>query len=328
MNNPMLLPEILPEIWTSLIWPLIRLLCFISIGLLVATFIESLNWTSKIATLARPLIRVGNLSDTAGASFSMALFSGISANTLLAEAYEKKQIDKKELILSNLFNSLPTYFLHLPTVFFITAPLIKGAAFIYVGLTFGAAIFRTVTIVILSRYLLPPQKNPVITVAETKEGKSGIDWKGAAEKSLKRFKKRIRKIVRFTVPIYIVIFLMHRTGIFNSLERGMADHLSFLPWLTPQSMGIITLHIAAEFTAGLAAAGALLQEGSMTYREVILALLVGNVLSSPIRAIRHQFPYYAGIFQPKMATELIIYNQIFRVGSLLLMGAGYFIVTM
>jgi len=325
----MLPPELLPEIWSSLVWPLIRLLCFISIGLLVATFIESLNWTSKIATLARPLLRIGNLSDIAGASFSMALFSGVSANTMLAEAYEKKTIGKKELILSNLFNSLPTYFLHLPTVFFITAPLIKGAAFIYVGLTFGAAIFRTVSIVILSRFLLKPQpKGNSETTTAAESEKSGIDWSGALAKSLKRFKKRIRKIIRFTVPIYILIFLMHRVGIFDSLERGMADYLSFLPWLTPQSMGIITLHIAAEFTAGLAAAGALLQEGSMTYREVILALLVGNVLSSPIRAIRHQFPYYAGIFQPKMATELIICSQIFRVGSLMLVGAGYFIVTM
>jgi len=321
-------PELFSEIWHSLVWPLLRLLCFISIGLLVATFIESLNWTSKIATLARPLIKIGNLSDTAGASFSMALFSGISANTMLAEAYEKEQISKKELILSNLFNSLPTYFLHLPTVFFITAPLIKGAAFIYVGLTFGAAIFRTVSIVVLSRYILPAPKKtvPETSVTEQKE-KRGIDWKGAAKKSIKRFKKRIRKIIRFTVPIYILIFFMHRAGIFITLERGMAEYLSFLSWLTPQAMGIITLHIAAEFTAGLAAAGALLQEGSMTYREVILALLVGNVLSSPIRAIRHQFPYYAGIFQPRMAGELIFYNQIFRVGSLMLMGAAYFIIT-
>ena len=147
--------DILSQLWPSLIWPLIRLIFFISVGLLVATFIESLNWTSKIAALARPLIRFGNLSETAGASFSMALFSGVSANTMLSEAYEKKTILKKELILSNLFNSLPTYFLHLPTVFFITAPLIKAAAVIYVGLTFGAAIFRTVSIVILSRFLLP-----------------------------------------------------------------------------------------------------------------------------------------------------------------------------
>jgi len=321
--------DILSQLWPSLIWPLIRLIFFISIGLLVATFIESLNWTSKIAALARPLMRLGNLSETAGASFSMALFSGVSANTMLSEAYEKKTILKKELILSNLFNSLPTYFLHLPTVFFITAPLIKGAAVIYVGLTFGAAIFRTVSIVILSRFLLPKINKPSSHHIKTDEQKSKkIDWKGALQKSLKRFKKRIRKIIKFTVPIYILVFLMHRIGIFDALEGGMAEYLSFLPWLTPQSMGIITLHVAAEFTAGLAVAGALLQEGSMNYREVVLALLVGNVLSSPVRAIRHQFPYYAGIFQPRMAVELIIYNQIFRIGSLILLGVIYYFVSM
>lgn len=321
--------DILPQLWPSLIWPLIRLIFFISIGLLVANFIESLNWTSKIAALSRPLVRFGNLSETAGASFSMALFSGVTANTMLSEAYEKKTILKKELILSNLFNSLPTYFLHLPTVFFITAPLIKGAAIIYVGLTFGAAIFRTVSIVVLSRFLLPAvNKADVQVVVTADQNDKKIDWRGAFSKSWKRFKKRIRKIIRYTVPIYILVFLMHRVGVFDALEAGMADYLSFLSWLTPQSMGIITLHIAAEFTAGLAVAGALLQEGSMDYREVVLALMVGNVLSSPVRAIRHQFPYYAGIFQPAMAAELIIYNQIFRIGSLMLMGCLYFVFTL
>lgn len=325
----MQLSDILPQLWPDLIWPLLRLIFFISLGLLFANFIESLNWTGKIARLARPLIRLGNLSETAGASFSMALFSGVSANTMLSEAYEKKTLLKRELILSNLFNSLPTYFLHLPTVFFITAPLIKGAAFIYVGLTFAAAIFRTVSVVILSRFLLPKNDTTQRALPGSTELKDkNIDWRGALQKSWKRFKKRIRKIIRFTVPIYILIFLMHRVGIFQSMEAAMADSLAFLPWLTPQSIGIITLHIAAEFTAGLAVAGALIQEGSMDYREVVLALLVGNVLSSPVRAIRHQFPYYAGIFPPKIAAELILYSQLFRVSSLVLMGSIYFILTL
>jgi hypothetical protein len=88
-------------------------------------------------------------------------------------------------------------------------------------------------------------------------------------------------------------------------------------------MGIITLQMASELTAGLAAAGALLQEGKMEYREIILALLVGNILSSPLRAVRHQFPYYAGIFKPKVATELIVCSQAFRVFSLILVAAAY-----
>ncbi len=314
------------SLWHDLIWPLIRLLGYVSVSLFLANLIESLNWTSKIAALARPLLRLGNLSDISSASFTMALFSGISANTMLSEAYEQNKISRKELILANLFNSMPVYFLHLPTVSFITAPMIKGAAIIYVGLTFGAAILRTFSILIISRFILPsPERKNEMKVEGPKEVGGG--WNAILQKSWTRFKKRIRSIIRFTIPIYIAIFWLHKAGIFTSMEKMMATYFSFLPWLTPESMGIITLQIAAEFTAGLAAAGALLQAGSMTYREIILALLVGNILSSPIRAIRHQFPYYAGIFQPKVAAELIFYNQIFRIGSLMIMGSIYYVLS-
>ncbi len=315
--------DTLSLLWHDLLWPLLRLLGLLSISLFFATLVESLNWTSKMAALFRPLLRLGNLSDISSASFTLALFSGISANTMLAEAYEQKNISKKELILANLFNSLPTYFLHLATVSFITAPMIIGAAIIYVGLTLGAALLRTVSILVVSRFILP---KPVRREEMQMEGptRKGGGWEAVLKKSWTRFHKRIRSIVYFTVPIYIVIFWLHRAGIFTAVERWMAASFSFLSWLSPEAMGIITLQIAAEFTAGLAAAGALLEAGNMSYREIILALLVGNILSSPIRAIRHQFPYYAGIFKPKVAAELIFYNQLFRVGSLMIMGCFYF----
>lgn len=307
-------------LWDKLVWPLIRLILFISIGLLVANIIESFQWTRKISSLSRPLMRLGHMSDITGASFSMAFFSGVSANTMLAEAYSDQKITKKELILANLFNSLPTYFLHLPTVFFITLPLIKEAAFIYVGLTLGAALFRTCSIVLISRAILP--KREAFTMENDRQNeKQNVQQVWA--KIMKKFKRRMKKIIKYTIPIYIVIFILHRVGVFEKIEIFTTSHLSFLPWLTPQAMGIITLHIAAELTAGLAAAGALLQEGTMAVREVVIALLIGNIISSPVRAIRHQFPYYAGIFEPKLATELIICSQSARVGSLIIVAIGY-----
>ncbi|WP_167495658.1 hypothetical protein [Desulfosediminicola ganghwensis] len=319
-------PEFFVMLWGQLCWPLIRLLIFISIGLIVANLIEALNWTRWIASLARPLVQLGNMSNTAGASFSMAIFSGVAANTLLAEAYDKKQLSRKELILANLFNSLPTYFVHLPTIFFITVPLIHGAAFIYISITLGAAVLRTGLIVVISRFILP---KPDISASphETTENK-GIDWQGAWEKSWKRFKRRIRKIIKFTVPIYIIIFIVHRIGYFRELEELAAGYLAWIPWLSPQAMGIITLHLAAELTAGLAAAGALLQQGALSQREIILALLVGNILSSPLRAFRHQFPYYAGIFKPRVAAQLIVCSQSFRVISLIMVGLIYYYLTL
>ncbi|MGV1099641.1 hypothetical protein ACUUL3_09585 [Thiovibrio sp. JS02] len=313
--------EILHTLWQGLGWPLARLVFFMSLGLLLANFIEALNWTHGVARLASPLIRLGNLSDICGASFSVSFFSSVSGNAMLGEAYEQGKIGKRELVLANLFNSLPTYFLHLPTLFFITASLLKEVAFVYVGLTLAAAFLRTLFVLGLGRILLPPREEGCVTCRLSEKKARG--WQEALLGAWQRFQARIRRIVLFTVPIYILFFLLQRYGLFSSLESFIAEHLAFLAWLKPESLSIVVFHIAAEFTAGLAAAGALLAAGTLPEQEVVLALLAGNILSSPVRGVRHQFPFYAGIFTPGLATQLIVYNQIFRAVSLILVAVVY-----
>ena len=308
-------------LWDGLAVPLSRLLLSVSVGLFLGTLIEALHWTRAVAKVAQPLVRLGRLKDVAGASFSLAFFSGAAANTMLAEAYEKGEITRREVMLSNLFNSLPTYFLHLPTLFFIAAPFIGPAAVLYVGLTIGAALLRTLGIVLLGRLTLPPLPEGCVACLLTEDPK--WDWRAAVNKTWKRFKKRLPRMVFYTVPIYVAFFFLKRWGAFDALEAAMAEHVSFLAWLPPQAMSIIAFHMAAETTAGYAAAGALVQTGGLTIKELVLALLVGNILSSPVRAVRHQFPYYAGIFKPALALKLIISNQSLRAASIALVTLGY-----
>lgn len=314
-------PELHSVIWSGLAWPLAKLLLAMAVSLLFALFIESLNWTHGMARLAAPLIRLGHMSEPAGASFSVSFFSGLAANTMLSEAYDQGKISKRELILANLFNSLPTYFLHLPTLFSITAPLIKGAAFTYVGLTLAAAFLRTAIILLLSRFLLPAQVKAPMLVSQDK-GK--IDWHGALAKARKRFTRKMKRVILYTVPTYTLIFLLNRWGAFDNLQGLVATRLT---WFDPRLISIVIFHVAAESTAGMAAAGALLNTGNLGQREVILALLVGNVLASPMRTIRHQFPYYAGIFRPRLASELLIVSQVFRVGAVIALGVLYYLWT-
>ncbi len=297
------------QIWPQLVWPLIRITFFISIGLVIANCIESLNWTHRLAALARPLIRMGRLSPITGASFSVAFFSGVSANSMLAEAYDAKKITKSELVLANLFNSLPRFFLHLPTVFFLTAPLIKGAAVIYVGLTFIAAIIQTFLVVLSGRLILPINTAPIILKTIDKKKPS---LKEVIQKSMKRLKKRMLKLLKFMIPVYVLFFLFNWYGLFTQLEEFIASKVWFLNWLSPQSLGIVILHVTTEFSAGLAAASVLLAENSLSAREVVLALLVGNILAAPIRAVRHQFPYYTGIYNPGLALQLVTISQFAR----------------
>jgi len=318
-------PEIFIMLWQGLGWPLLRLVFFVSLGLLIGNLIESLNWTHGIARIASPLIRRAHLSDITGASFSMAFFSAVTANTMLSEAYEQEKISRRELIFANLFNSLPTYFLHLPTLFFLAVPMLKEVAFIYVGLTLFAAFLRTACIMVVGRIQLPDNKEHCITCRLDENMVSNFSQ--AFQKAWLRFQERIKRILLITIPVYTAVFILNRFGLFTLLQEGMAQHVKILAWLHPQSLGVVALQLTAEISAGLAAAGALLDNGSLEARQVVLALLAGNVLSSPMRAVRHQFPFYAGIFRPKLAVELITYNQIFRTGSIILVGIFYYFLT-
>lgn len=317
--------ETFAMLWQGLLGPLLRLVFFISLGLLIGNLVESLNWTHRVARIASPLVRRAHLSDITGASFSMAFFSAVTANTMLSEAYDQGEISRQELIYANLFNSLPTYFLHLPTLFFLAVPMLKGVAFIYVGLTLFAAFLRTVCILVVGRIMLPDNKEHCVTCRLDENMVSNLSE--ALHKAWLRFQKRIKKILLITIPIYTAVFLLNRFGLFALLEEWLAEHVSSVSWLPPESLGLIALQLTAEISAGLAAAGALLDNGSLEARQVVVALLAGNVLSAPMRAVRHQFPFYAGIFQPKLAVELIIYNQIFRTGSIILVGIFYYFLT-
>lgn len=313
--------QLVIELFVKVALPLLRLSLFIALGLFIAGLIENLNWTHHLALLARPLIRIGRLSAITGASFSTAFFSGVSANTMLAEAYDKGQISKKELLLANLFNSLPRFFLHLPTVFFLTAPLIKLAAVIYVTLTFSAALLQTVLVVIAGRILL--SKKPRYETAFLHEKKKNT-LAVAVRKSLARLRKRIGKILSYLVPVYLIIFIVNRLGLFSWLDN-LATHLFFLNWLDPKALGIVLLHVTAEFSAGLAAASALLADNSLSYNEVVLALIIGNILATPIRALRHQLPYYTAIYPPALALYLVALSQFFRAFCVVFVTVVYFL---
>ncbi|GFK94875.1 hypothetical protein NNJEOMEG_02723 [Fundidesulfovibrio magnetotacticus] len=303
-------------------WPLAKLLAGLCVSLLLANLLETLNWTRSLARFARPLVRAGHMRDVTGASFTLAFFSGMAANTMLAEAHRDGTLSDRELILSNLFNSLPTYFLHLPTMLLVAGPFIGPAAFVYVGLTLGAAVLRSAGIVAAGRALLP---RPPEDCLECRLPERGPTWREALAKSWRRFKRRIVKICLITAPIYAAMAWLNQAGFFAAAERFVGERLAFLDWLSPKAASIVVFGMAAEFTAGLAAAGALLNAGELPVKEVVLALLAGNILSTPVRAFRHQFPYYAGIFRPALAMRLIVHNQAFRAASLVAVGVVYWL---
>lgn len=312
----------LASVWHSLGWPLLRLLMGMATGLLIANLLEALRWTRHMARFAAPLARAAHLREVAGASFSLAFVSPAAANALLSESHNRGELSGNELMLANLFNSLPAYLVHTPTIFLLTWPVLGMPAVVYVGLTLLAAMGRTGFTVFLSRWLLPPAPSGCVACNGTKE--TGTTWSTALTKAWKRFLRRLPKLVFFTAPIYVLMFFLQKSGYFSQAEIWLSAHMGWLSFLKPQAMGIIVLHLAAELGAALGAAGSILQTGGLSPRDVVLALMVGNILSTPMRAIRHQLPAYAGFFRPALALRLVLANQGLRAISMAIVTAIYY----
>lgn len=274
-----MIPSDLMPFWLTLGRPLTRLLFAMCIGLLIANIVEALRWTQPLARLSAPLVRLARLREAAGASFSMAFFSPAAANALLSDSHAKGEISLRELVLANLFNSLPAYMVHLPTMLFMLWPVLGAPALIYTGLTLAAAALRTLFTVGLGHFLLPPLHGE--NCIECRLPQEKVTLKSAALKAWKRFRRRLPKLVMFTIPVYVAMYLMQHYGLFRTAEAWLSDHTPWLGFIRPEALGIVLLSLARRNRRLPVRRGFRPAYGRAHPPEVIIALLVGNILSTP-----------------------------------------------
>jgi hypothetical protein len=296
-----------------------RLILFISIGLFVGQFIEGMGWTDRLSVMARPFMRWGHLSHQMGAVFTTAFFSGSTSLSMLMSFYLEGTLSRREMTLSVLLNTFPSFFLHLPTTFFIILPLVGKAGAIYVALTFGAALLRLCMVLAWAHFALPES----IGYVHEKET-NAHNWKMLLRETGGKFKTRMRKIFMIVLPVYLVIVLISDMGFFLWLKQLFVHTFNSL-FFPVEAMSVVIFSLVAEFTSGYAAAGAMLDAGTLNTFQIVLALLLGNIIAAPVRALRHQMPYYMGIFSPGLGIRFMALSQTFRILSLVMVGVLYFL---
>lgn len=305
--------------WRRLLWPLLRLTFFISLGLFVGQIIEATGWTHRFTLLARPFMRRAHFSPAMGAAFTTAFVSGTAALSMLMEFHREDTLSRRELLLAVLTNTFPSFFLHLPTTFFLLLPLVGKAGMLYLLLTFAAAVLRLAGVLVASRLLLPRPAGPY-TPPRNNEA---ISRRGILKKTAAAFRSRMTRILIIVLPVYLIVVIVAEVGLFDWLRRALADQVgsAFLPM---EAFSVVLISLVAEFTSGYAAAGAMLESGALTVFQTVLALLIGNILAAPVRALRHQLPYYMGIFTPRLGLGLMVASQAFRLLSLAFVGGLFF----
>jgi len=305
--------------------PIIRMLFFILLGLIIGEVIEATGWTKYLAVIARPIFRFSNLSDRCGAAFTIAFFSGVGANAMLYNFYKDGKITKKEIILSNIMNQLPAFFLHLPSTLFIILPLTKMVGAVYLMLVFAAILLRIFIVAIYGHFFLKPRKKTSIKEIEDDViEKKFSTQQNILKRLIKRVPPRILNIVKFVFPIFLGVYFLKDLGVFDGLRNFLSS--TFIGKIIPvESLSMVVISFIADYTSGFVTAGALLSHGILGFKQGVISILMGNIIAIPIRALRHQLPRFLGIYSPSLGAQVLLIGQLVRAISLIVVGVVYFL---
>jgi hypothetical protein len=295
-------------------WPLARVMFFMGLGLAAAMVIEALGWTVTLARLAAPLTRLARLPEAAAASFTTALVSSPAANALLSEALDKKEISPRALAIANLLNgSWPSFMVHLPSTLVVATSCAGRAGLAYTAIMFAAATLRLLGAAWLGRLILPTvERTPKLTAPAGHKSFRAL-WPELRQ----RLGRRLVNLFSVAAPVYYLVTLAADLGFFEALKAYSAASLPdfFLP---VEAATLIVFSFTAEFSSGFVAAGALIQNSTLTVAQAAAALVIGNIIATPIRVLRWQLAAFLGYFRVRLGLTLILCNQVFRIVSLVL----------
>lgn len=279
------------------------------VGVILAQLLVELRWIDRLSWLARPLMRLGHLHPECAGSFLVAVISPTAGHSMLARFHTEKRINRPELIISAIMNALPGYIAQGRSILPVTIPLLGVFGLIYYGLVLLADLIKTLMLLTMGRFVLPLPNAAELKLQAASQSKRPT-IKDALLNSLRDSRKIVPKTLKTLIPFAWAAFLLIGFGVFDHA----ANHLGIVAHYFPVPQSSLPI-IAARLISPIGAytmAGGLLSRGVLEGKNIVVALLVGTLLST-LPNIRYLVPYYFGIFGAVIGTQLVIVSTVMRV---------------
>ncbi len=282
----------------------LKLFILVGAACFIGAVFEYKAWSRFASFLATPLIRLGKLPKVSGVAFLTAIFSNNAANTLVASSYSESKMTRKEMIISGLCNSYPAMVSHSLRILFPLFSAIGMAAIWYYSITFGTGLFMTVAFLLFSRRResVSEDQNSIVNQKNHKQ----LTWKTILKKSLKRTYGVLKRLLIITTPIYFFVAYLSAKGVFNVWKEAMPEGIR--SWLSPEIMAVLAARLGGLVNAG-SVASEFLQQHKIEIWQIVLAFLIGNVITNPIRSIRRNLPSALGIFPGRDGLLIVLILQ-------------------
>ncbi len=312
-------------------WPrkaclLAELSVFITLGVLLAQILEVSGAVKYFAVLTWPVIKLGRVGDVASPALLMAVQSGAVANGMLVSSRDRGQLNNRQLYTAVLIVSCLSLCAHLPTyVIPIGSVLGAEATLALFAVRFGAILMEIMVILLVSNLVVRRWTDHRIAETNVRDSDGGgADTQRAQDHSRRRERKKrgfwptvwfgswrtMRRLLIYLIPTYAVMAVIEYFGAFKVLAETVPGLCSF-SFLPPQTTIIIPAQAMSLYN-GAAAAAAYVDTGAISAKQAVLIILVGSLITAPIRTLKHAMPTYVAVLGPRAGPAMAIGAQVLR----------------
>ncbi len=312
--------------WPRKAYLLAELSLFITLGVLFAQILEVSGAVKFFAIMAWPVIKLGRLGDAASAPLMMSVQSGAIANGMLVSSRDRGDLNNRQLYSAVLVVSCLSLFAHLPTyVVPIGAVLGAEATFALFAVRFAAIFVEIIAILLVSNlvvYRWTDRQTPEVDTSDSSdEATTDEPSKGHGKHGEKKKKgfwatvwarswRTFRRLLIYLIPTYTFMAILEYCGAFKALAKAVPGLCSF-SFLPPQSAVIIPAQAMNMYNGAFAAAN-YMDTGEITAQQAVLIIIVGSLVTAPIRTLKHAMPTYVAVLGPKAGPIMAVSAQILR----------------
>lgn len=282
----------------------------IAIGIFATSFAVNLGLMKKFDRLIKPLSSKANLSTISALSVVTCTFSPTAGYSMLSDGLNEKIVPEREVIATTVISSFPSSFSHLFTFYIPVVIPILGLATgsIYVCLMGLVAFLKTCFGIFLARIWLKDANafSSIPQLSANHDNAPIEDKNHELNKSARRTYKMLKRIVP---TMFITLFLVSvamELNLFDSFSTILEPFTNILE-LESEVVLISATEIVNTYS-GLILASSLLDKGLITTKGVLIALLLGNVVSLSTKFVKHSLPLHVSLFGPKLGSKTVAVN--------------------
>ena len=270
----------------------------IALGVLVMNYVMGRESVVRLVDrLGRWVTRLSGLPGYCSLPFVVSLVSPSTASSMLVAMYRDGRLTRRELYVASLINAFPALLSHLRTL----VPVLLSTMGVY-----GLAYLSILMAIGLAQMLI----FAIIGRRYAAGGKGVAGSAGLVSGNVLSLRRALRLIVRMVV-VTAVTSAAFTVVMGLGIDQYINDYLSHaFSALNPYVVGLIVAYMVSD-SAAFAAAGTLISNG-FSGTLVIRWLLLGYVVSSLVRGVRHNAPYYLGIYGFRDGVAILLISILTR----------------